>query len=170
MRNTWLLPGNQRVTHCSDHPLSARTGPAVHGSSPFPARLFLRPPRPRPAPLCSRKHWLPHPHAAQRALRRRWRKAAPARLAHPRVRSWLPAALRGAGAPGSAPAVSRARPPPGAGPAAAALRTPPAPRQRQQLQLHCPSSYFSDGSSWCCLGKRFFPPARNRFPTFHQST
>lgn len=88
----------------------------------------------------------------------------------PRVWSWLPAALRGAGAPGSAPAESRGRPTPGAGPAAAALRTPAARRQRQQLQPHCPSSYFSDGSSRCCLGKRFFPPARNRFPTFHQST
>lgn len=102
--------------------------------------------------------------------RQRRRRAGPARLLTPASRAGLLAALRGTGAPGSAPAASRGRPPPGAGPAAAALRTPPARRQRQQLQPRCPSSYFSDGSSRCCLGKRFFPPARNRFPTFHQST
>lgn len=84
----------------------------------------------------------------------------------PRVRSWLLAALRGAGAPGWAPAASRGRPPAGAGPAAAALRTPAARRQRQQLQPHCPSSYFSDGSSRCCLGKRFSPLPETDFLHF----
>lgn len=37
MRNTWSLPGSQRVTHCSDHTPSATARPAVRGSPPFPA-------------------------------------------------------------------------------------------------------------------------------------
>lgn len=174
MKNAWLFPRHKRVTHCSDHPPTHRQSRSSCPQlftlpSEVPRVIFEDLPRSR-RHAWNHKRGLPQAYAAERVLRQRWQGAAAARLAHPRVRSWLLAALRGAGAAGSAPAVSRGRPPPGAGPAAATLRTPPAWRQRQQLQPHCSSSYFSDGSSWCCLGKRFFPPARNRFPTFHQST
>lgn len=152
--------------------------PAVRGSAPRPARssgLFFNtsPCPPPPCPRSLRKQGLPPPRAAERARCGGWEGCA--RPAHPRVRpelaagGWRLAALRGARAPGSAPAASGARPPPGAGPAAAAVRTPAARRHRQQLPPHCPSSYFSDGSSWCRLGKRSLPRARNRLPTSHQS-
>lgn len=172
MRNTWLCPGNpSHPLQCPPTERQRRSGrprlPAGPSRTPEVTGRGAPPPPPPAPPQAG----LPQP----RLLSARGgcggtggNRAGPPRS--PRVRSWLLAALRGAGAPGSAPAASRGRPPPGAGPAAAALRTPAARRQRQQLQPHCPSSYFSDGSSRCCLGKRFFPPARNRFPTFHQST
>lgn len=54
MRNTWLLPGSQRVPRCSDHPPRARARPAVRSTPPFPPaspRLFARtPPPPPPSP------------------------------------------------------------------------------------------------------------------------
>lgn len=175
MRNTWSCPADQRGAHCGDHPLSARARPADPGSAPRPARsegLFFNtspcPPPPGPRPPQSPPAGPPatprcgaHPAAAGRA--------APAPLTPASVRSWRPAALRGARAPGSAPAAAGARPPPGAGPAAAAVRTPAARRHRQQLPPPCPSSYFSDGSSRCRLGKRSPPFARNRLPTSHRS-
>ena len=165
MRNTWSLPGRQRVTHCSDHTPSARARPAVRGSPPFPAACptFTGNDGPPPLPpAVQQRPGLRKPGCRALTPRRRRRRAGPARLLTPASGAGLLAALRGTGAPGSAPAASRGRPPPGAGPAAAALRTPPARRQRQQLPPRCPSSYFSDGSSRCCLGKRFFSPCQKQ--------
>lgn len=172
MRNTRSRPGHtSHPLQCPPTERRSRSSRLRLLAGPSRAPEVTRPSAPPPPPPAHPQAGLPLP----RRLSARCgcgdaggNPAGPPRS--PRVWSWLPAALRGAGAPGSAPAASRGRPPPGAGPAAAALRTPAARRQRQQLQPHCPSSYFSDGSSRCCLGKRFFPPARNRFPTFHQST
>lgn len=157
-----------RVTHCSEHPPSARVCPAVRGSSPSPTaspRLFATIPL-SPLPPLRQRLGLRKPGCRVRTPRRP--RTGPARLLTPASGAGLLAALRGAGTPGSAPAASRARPPPGLGPAAATLCTPAVQRQRQrqQLQPRYPSSYFSDGSSRCCLGKRFFPLPETDFLHF----
>lgn len=157
---------------------SARQSPVQRSAALHPARPGARGSRAPPAPPPPQPPQAgppATPRCGARTLRRLGGLRPPARppRSPPRPElaagGWPPAALRGARAPGSAPAASAARPPPGAGPAAAAVRTPAAGRHRQQLPPHCPSSYFSDGSSRCSLGKRSLPAARNRFPTFHQS-
>lgn len=83
MRNIGLFP-EIRVTHCSDHPFSARPGHCPR-LSPFPAkspRVFLTP---LPAANVPRRAGAPPTLAAQRAQPRRRQGAGPARRAHPRV-------------------------------------------------------------------------------------
>lgn len=179
MGSTWLcVPWHQRGAPCSDPPSSTRARPAVRSSLPRPARSPELGFQPSPCPTAPRsllrEQGLPTPRPGARTPGG-WEGCA--RSAHPAsgaaaaaAAGGPPAALSGSRAPGSAPAAAAgARAPPGAGPAAAALRTPAAGRRRQQLPPRCPSSYCSEGSSRCSLGKRSLPLARNRLPTFHRS-